>query len=122
MVWTYSTDGRVKGAVAYARGRVYVGSYDGPLYCLDARTGSLVWRASSQPRLGHHGVFYSTPAVAYGRVYIGSTRGKGYSFGARRGEARWAHGTGHFGYRSPPGLRRLVLVGSYPRRLLPFAR
>jgi outer membrane protein assembly factor BamB len=120
IVWTYSTGGPVKGAVALGAGRIYVGSYDGHLYCLDARTGKLIWRASSQPRLGHHGEFYSTPAVAYGRVYIGSTDGKVYSFGAHSGKLRWSHGTGNYVYGSPAIWRGVVLVGSYSGRFYAF--
>ena len=59
------------------------------VYCLDAQTGKLLWKAGVQPRLGSPGTFYSTPAVAYGRVYIGSTDGKVYSFGAASGRLRW---------------------------------
>ena len=62
--WTFRTGGRIKGSLALAGGRVFVGDYDGRVYALDARTGRFAWRASSQPRLGGRGAFYSTPAVA----------------------------------------------------------
>ena len=54
---------------------------------LNVRTGRDLWQARAQPRFGHAGNFYATPAVAYGRVYIGATDGKVYSFGASSGEA-----------------------------------
>ena len=107
---------RSQGRGRVAGGRLYVGSYDGHVYCLDARTGKLIWRASAQPRLSGTARFYSTPAVAYGRVYIGSTDGKVYSFGAASGKLRWSHGTGGYVYASPAVWNRLVLVGSYSRR------
>ena len=35
--WKYHTGGKVKGGLAFAAGRLYVGSYDHHVYCLRAR-------------------------------------------------------------------------------------
>src|SRR5207237_6413709 len=99
--------------------RLYVGSYDGHLYCL-TRAGHLVWRASGQARLYGGAQFYSTPAVAYGRVYIGSTDGKVYSFGATSGRLRWSHSTGGYVYASPAVWKKRVLIGSYSKAFYAF--
>jgi len=112
-LWSYTTGGKVKGALALAGGRLYAGSYDGHLYAFAPATGRLLWRAASQPRLNGLGTFYSTPAAAYDRVYLGSTDGKVYSYGAASGELRWSHGTGSYVYGSPAVWHQLVLVGSY---------
>ena len=103
----------MKGGLAYADGRVFFGSYDSHVYALDAATGKLVWKATAQPRFGHTGTFYATPAVAYDRVYIGSTDGKMYSFGATTGKLRWSTSTGGYVYSSPAVWRKRVYVGSY---------
>ena len=47
--------GPIKGALAFSSGRLYVGSYDGHLYCLGAQKGRLLWRAKAQGRLYGHG-------------------------------------------------------------------
>ena len=86
--------------------------YDGHVYALNARTGRQVWRGSAQPRLGHTGWFYSSPAIAHGRVFIGSTDGKVYSYGANTGKLRWSYTTGSYVYASPAVWRDLVLIGS----------
>ena len=39
---------RSRARVAISGNRLYVGDYDGHLYALDARTGKLLWRGSSQ--------------------------------------------------------------------------
>ena len=58
----------LKGAIAYDRGRLFFGAYDGRLYALKASDGKLLWRAQSERDLfGGHGQFYSTPCVAYSR-------------------------------------------------------
>ena len=118
--WRFHTRGPVKGGVALSDNRVYVGSYDGHLYCLNARTGKLIWRAHAQPRLGHSGQFYATPAVAYGRVYVGATDGKMYSFGATTGKLRWSHHTGGYVYSSAAVWRETVYVGSYDGHVYAF--
>jgi hypothetical protein len=59
---------------AVAGGRVYVGSYDSKVYCLNATTGAYVWRYLT-------GGLPGNPAVVNGVVYIGSADGKIYAFG-----------------------------------------
>jgi len=111
--WTFSAGGKVKGAVAASGNHLFVGAYDSHLYALDARNGKLIWKAAGQPRLGHSGEFYATPALAYGRVFIGSTDGKEYAFGAATGDLLWSHSTGGYVYSSAAVWRRRVFVGSY---------
>ena len=109
----------IKGAVAYAGGRLFVGAYDGHVYCLTT-AGKVLWRGSAQPRLFGGSDFYSTPALAYGRVYIGSTDGKVYAFGAASGHRLWSHSTGGYVYGSPAIWRQRVLVGSYSGKFFAF--
>jgi outer membrane protein assembly factor BamB len=102
----------IKGALAYSGGRLFVGAYDGHVYCL-SNGGAVIWRGSAQPRLFGGSDFYSTPAIAYGRVFIGSTDGKVYAFGAADGHRLWSHSTGGYVYASPAIWRQRVLAGSY---------
>jgi outer membrane protein assembly factor BamB len=118
-LWHRHLGGAIKGAIASADGRLYVGAYDGHLYCLST-AGKTLWRASAQRRLYGNGRFYSTPALAYGRVYIGSTDGKVYSFGATTGKLRWSHSTGGYVYASPAVSDDLVFAGSYSGRFYAF--
>jgi outer membrane protein assembly factor BamB len=119
VLWRKHLGGAIKGAIASAAGRLYVGAYDGRVYCLTT-AGRRVWRASGQRRLYGHGRFYSTPALAYGRVYIGSTDGKVYSFGATTGALRWSHSTGGYVYASPAVWDDTVFAGSYSGRFYAF--
>ena len=113
-IWTFRAGGAVKGAIAYDRGRVFFGVYDGRLYALRASDGKLIWRAeSNRDWLGGHGTFYSTPSVAYSRVYLGSTDGHVYSFGEQSGKLRWSYKTSGFVYGSPAIWHGRIFVGSY---------
>ena len=118
-LWRHHIGGAVKSAIASVGGRLYVGAYDGHLYCLSL-AGKQLWRASGQRRLLGHGRFYSTPALAYGRVYVGSTDGKLYSFGATSGKLIWSHSTGGYVYASPAVWNGLVFAGSYSGRFYAF--
>ncbi len=47
--WTFFTQGPVRFAPVVYHSRVYVGSDDGYVYCLEARDGSLVWKYRAGP-------------------------------------------------------------------------
>lgn len=62
-IWKYRAGGGVDGSPAMASdGRIYVGSADGYVYCLDPMTGELYWSFD----LGGES---SSPAIAYGNIY-----------------------------------------------------
>ena len=48
--WTFFTEGPVRLAPTIAEGRVFVGSDDGHPYCLDAKSGKLIWKTQLGPR------------------------------------------------------------------------
>ena len=48
-VWRFFTNGPVRFAPAAHKGRIYAASDDGYMYCLDATTGSLVWKVNGGP-------------------------------------------------------------------------
>ena len=48
-LWTFFTDGPIRLAPTVADGKVYFGSDDGHVYCLDAGDGSLVWQERAGP-------------------------------------------------------------------------
>jgi outer membrane protein assembly factor BamB len=47
--WTFRTQGPVRFAPTVSGGRVYVGSDDGYVYCLDADKGALIWKYRAGP-------------------------------------------------------------------------
>ena len=81
--WTYETMDAVQSSPAVVDGKVYIGSNDKNLYCLDAYTGSLVWNFSTEYKLR------SSPAVVDGKVYIGPDDGYIYCLDAEDGSELW---------------------------------
>ncbi len=47
--WSFAVEGPVRFAPTVAAGRVYFGSDDGHAYCLDAATGTLIWKRRAGP-------------------------------------------------------------------------
>jgi outer membrane protein assembly factor BamB len=82
-LWTYQTDGDVPSSPAVVNGTVYIGSEDGGVYSLDARTGELQWRFETGAPV------ISSPAVAGGIVYIESG-GQLYAISEGSGDKLWS--------------------------------
>jgi eukaryotic-like serine/threonine-protein kinase len=101
-VWNYTTEYNSNGpshnyhwgnavsdpAVAY--GKVYVGSSDFLVYCLDASSGNQIWNYTTEAGV------YSSPAVAGGCVLAGSYDGNVYCLNATSGSEIWSYPAGVF--------------------------
>jgi outer membrane protein assembly factor BamB len=90
-----------------ANGVVYVGSYDGGIYALNASSGFVTWDYAAG------GGVASSPAVASGVVYVGSGDGRVYALDASDGNVRWDYATGGDVASSPAVADGVVFVGSY---------
>ncbi len=104
LVWNFTTLGTVSqsggvagsvsisiyiGSPAVVDGRVYVGSFDRCVYCLDASNGNMIWRYNTTVASARFGIYGSSPAVANGKVYIGADDGYLYCINAADGKLVW---------------------------------
>ena len=105
--WSYTTGFLVTSSPAVANGVVYVGSFDGNVYALNASTGALLWSYATGNAVD------SSPAVANGVVYIGSSDNNVYALNASTGVLLWSHTTGGAVESSPAVANGVVYVGSY---------
>jgi hypothetical protein len=115
LFWSYRTGEDVSSSSAIGSdGRVYVGSYDNRIYCLNP-TGSLLWsyRTGDDVR--------SSPAIGSdGRVYVGSYNNSIYCLNPT-GSLLWTYRTGYPVFSSPAiGSDGRVYVGSGDNRLYVF--
>ena len=95
MGWVQDTDALSIGGVTYCDGRVYSmdyspgseGSLGGWVWCMDADTGTVVWKAKVSP---YGGSAYSmcAPTVADGKVFVGNDYGAVYVISETRGIPR----------------------------------
>jgi len=109
--WNYTTGSSVSSSPAVVDGRVYVGSWDGKIYCLDATSGTCVWSYTTGDRVD------SSPAVVDGKVYVGSWDGKVYCLDALTGNFIWSYATGLFVDSSPAVVDGKVYVGSHDEKV-----
>ena len=68
--WIFTTGAPIRIAPTYYDGKIYVGSDDGYVYCLNARNGSLIWKFSpteqEKERLLNNGRFISHHPIRTG--------------------------------------------------------
>ena len=106
LLWSYTTGDWVRSSPAVAGDRVYVGSDDNKIYCLNADTGAFIWSYTTGCWV------FSSPAVAEGRVYVGSCDNKVYCFNAENGALIWSYTTGGRVDSSPAVVNGRVYIGS----------
>jgi outer membrane protein assembly factor BamB len=109
VLWSFPTGAEVSGSPAFVDGRVYIGSWDKKLYCLDGTTGVKLWDYTTGLEI------HSTPAVVDGKVYFGSNDGKLYCLDAETGAKLWDYQTGGEIASAPSVLDGRVIFGSRDR-------
>ena len=111
LTWSFTTGNYVQSSPAITGGRVYVGSYNHDMYCLNATTSAIMWNFTTG------GAIISSPTVAGGRVFVGSNDSKVYCFDAITGAQVWNCTTGGIVQSSPAVAGGRVYVGSYDRKV-----
>ncbi|MFB3889883.1 MAG: PQQ-binding-like beta-propeller repeat protein, partial [Candidatus Bathyarchaeia archaeon] len=81
--WKYKTNAQVVSSPAVVQGKVYIGSYDQNMYCLDAANGAKLWNFTTGYPI------MSSPAVVGGKVFTGADDGFIYCLNANTGEQIW---------------------------------
>ena len=89
LIWSFSL--KSGGQPTVANGRVFVGSGDHKIYCLDENTGDLIWSYETGNKVP------STPAVADEKIFIGSGDGKIYCLDENNGNLIWSYKMGEGG-------------------------
>jgi len=102
-LWAFSCGVSESSPLVVGR-TVYVGSQDGLLYALDARTGRERWSFQTA------GKIKGGAAFADGTVFVGSYDGRVYAIEARTGRLRWVASVGAPVYATPAiGAARLII-------------
>ena len=104
--WIVDLGASSLSAPAVADGRVFVGANGGLFLCVDANTGSEVWRANFP------GDIVSSPVVADGRVVFGCSDGKVYCLASATGAPVWTATVSGPVYGSPTSDAGAVYIGT----------
>jgi len=106
LIWHYEKQGSRFSSPVVSDGKVYVGSDDWRLYCLDADDGTEIWNYVTWDTV------ISTPAVSDGKVYFGSNGGGVFCLDAYDGSLIWSFQTGFEFSSSPKVYDEKVYIGS----------
>lgn len=118
LLWTFEAEGAITSSPVIAGGRVFFGSDDYKLYCLDASSGETLWSFATQDMIE------APPTVVGDTVYIGSNDFFFYAIDAATGDLRWKVETGDKilgaanSVLTDEGL--CIVVGSYDTSLYGF--
>ena len=122
-LWDFKTSGPIYGSPAWAvvdlQERIFVGSTDGFLYCLDAGSGALVWKKDLGSAVFSSPIVFSLNGSQI--VLTGSNDGNVYALKAGDGSTFWSQpfATGGYVFASPvfDAATSRVFVPSYDGNL-----
>jgi len=110
VLWEYTTGGLVRSSPSVADGKIFFGSDDNKVYCLDT-DGNKLWSYTTG------GAVSSSPAVVDGRVYVGSDDGYVYcleTIAPPTGMLNWKYFIGGQIHSSPAVADgKVYICGSY---------
>jgi outer membrane protein assembly factor BamB len=108
VLWNFSTRGNpVDSSPTVVDGKLYVGSENGNIYCLDAKTGQQIW-----VNIKIDSTIRSSPAVSNGLLYICDTNDLFYCLDCQTGKVNWTFLVGTGGSSSPAIKNGYVYVSS----------
>ena len=109
IVWSHESCW-VDSSPAVVDGKVYIGSNDRNVYCLNASTGAYIWNYTTAAVM----LAWGSPAVVDGKVYIGSEDDRNvYCLDASTGAYIWSYNTSAEVDGSPAVVDGNVYIGSW---------
>ena len=111
LLWSFKTAGPVKSSAVIGGGRVYIGSSDSNVYCLDMKTGAKIWAFKAEDAVE------APPTLYQNLVLVGANDAHLYCLDAATGELKWKFEVGDkivgaVNVVHNPGGPALAVVGS----------
>ena len=128
LVWTAvspppqpNNHGGYVGDITVSNGTVYFGCWDGYVYAVDARQGTLRWRFKTDASPNIHGTVQSAPAVAPdGAIFFGDVSGTMYGLESS-GVQRWKNEHAGLAFDSSPVFSEgRVIIGDDANKVSAF--
>lgn len=76
-------NGLIIGGPKVVDGRIYFGSFDGKMYCLDAKKGKEIWNFPTKSKV------YASPAIVDDRLYFTNFKGQIFCLDINTGKEIW---------------------------------
>jgi len=121
VLWNMTLPTTVFSSPSFWKGRLYIGGYDGNLYCIDADPSEGTKEGIEDPEGAPYdliwtyhanGSIVSSPAIYDNKVYFGGLDGTVYCILASRGTQVWNYSTDAYVSASPLVIDEKVYVGS----------
>jgi outer membrane protein assembly factor BamB/O-antigen ligase len=109
--WVKGLGSYIEYPPSYCDGYLYVNSYNGTTYAIDALSGRIIWTRK------HSGPTPSTPAIAGPRLIVSSTGGTVTAFARANGKVLWRLRVNAKVESSPVVVDRLVSFGATDGRM-----
>ncbi|MGA7862341.1 MAG: PQQ-binding-like beta-propeller repeat protein [Thermoplasmata archaeon] len=129
-LWTYDTASPVASSATVVGGTVFVGSWNGYEYALNASTGAVEWKTflglKSSPGCGGGTIGVSSAAtVENGTVYVGGGNATFYALAEQTGAIEWqlvlgSSSSAVYLWASPLVYRGMVYIGTASQCTDPF--
>ena len=106
IAWKFKTGGPVRSSPVVVGGTVYVGSFDGNVYAIDAASGIEKWKVQTNGRVN------GSAAIVDGTVFIATEKGFLLALDAVNGNEKWRLDTGNETAGSAAVMYGAVIIGS----------
>src|SRR4051812_8667000 len=110
-LWARGLGGYIEYQPSYCDGKLYVNTYRGLTYAIDARTGRVIWKRKGK------GPKPSTPAIAGDRLIVSSTGGTVTAYDRATGRTLWQLAIAAKVESSPVVVGRTAYFGATDGRL-----
>ncbi len=117
IVWEYKNGENPGGffsSPAIGKKRIYIGSRDRFLHCIDRETGIPLWKFRTR------GDVDSSPVIAGDKLLLGSTDGRLYMIDCETGKEIWSYEIGASITGSPAVIDGMVVIGAADGRVYAF--
>ncbi|MCH2206142.1 MAG: PQQ-binding-like beta-propeller repeat protein [Lentisphaerales bacterium] len=83
--WKFQTEGPIKGTAVITQQKVFIGSEDSKIYCLNTIDGKEIWSTKLSD------IVESSPLILDGDIVIGTADGNLYRLDGKTGEQKWLY-------------------------------
>jgi outer membrane protein assembly factor BamB len=95
-LWHSDLENGIYSSLAYSSGRLFVGTEDQKICCLDEKRGKVLWRFETDSRM-----VSSSPVIENDTLFVGCYSGTFFAIDSMKGSLKWKYKTGDSIFSTP---------------------